>query len=101
MVAPQHPGNIGAAARALKTMGLRHLRLVRPREFPHTHADERAVGAVDLLASAKVFDTLEDAVADCAWVIGSSARPRHLGDEPLPPWEAAPPPVTPRPPDPP
>lgn len=90
LVAPQHPGNIGASARAMMTMGLDRLRLVRPRHFPHEEATDRAVGAAGVLEAARVFDSLDEAVADCAWVLGSSARPRHLGDEPLLPWEAAP-----------
>ncbi|MGQ0620262.1 MAG: RNA methyltransferase [Panacagrimonas sp.] len=89
LVATRHPGNIGAAARAMMTMGLTRLRLVRPRRFPDVEATERASGAAGVLESAQIFETLEDAVADCAWVVATSARPRHLGDEPMTPPEAA------------
>lgn len=89
LVATRHPGNIGAAARAMMTMGLTRLRLVRPARFPDPEASDRASGAVRVLESAQAFDTLEQAVADCAWVVATSARPRHLGDEPMTPPEAA------------
>jgi TrmH family RNA methyltransferase len=83
MIGTTHPGNIGAAARAMKTMGLRQLDLVAPRYFPHPDAVAMASGADDLLASARVFATLEEAIADCALVIGLSARPRRLACENL------------------
>jgi TrmH family RNA methyltransferase len=89
LVEPRHPGNIGAAARAMLTMGLRDLCLVRPRRFPHKEAFERASGAAAMLEQAQICSTLEEAVAGCAWVVGSSSRPRHLGDEPMPPVDAA------------
>lgn len=89
LVATSHPGNIGASARAMLTMGLTRLTLVRPRLFPDEQASSRAAGAQALLESAVVVETLEQAVADCAWVVATSARPRHLGDEPLQPSEAA------------
>lgn len=73
-----HPGNIGATARAMKTMGLGTLRLVRPEVFPSPIADARASGATDVLDAARVFDTLADAVADCTLVVGSSARRRDF-----------------------
>lgn len=85
----QHPGNIGAAARAMLTMGLHELVLVRPRHFPDPQASAMASNAERVLAEARVVDSLAEAIADCAWVLGSSARPRHLGDEPLPPEAAA------------
>ncbi|HUS25442.1 MAG TPA: RNA methyltransferase [Candidatus Binatia bacterium] len=78
LVRPQHPGNIGAAARAMKTMGLADLVLVAPRAFPDPQADAMAVDAKDLLASARVVEDLPAAVADCALVAGSSARLRSL-----------------------
>ena len=56
-----HPGNIGSTARAMKTMGLRDLRLVRPKKFPHAEAEAMASGATDVLAEAKVCETLEEA----------------------------------------
>ena len=78
LVGTTHPGNIGAAARAMKTMGLEDLVLVRPRHFPHAEATARASGADDLLAGARVVDTLAEAVVSCSYVVGTSARPRHL-----------------------
>lgn len=77
LVAPQHPGNIGAAARAMKVMGLSDLALVAPQQFPNAEATARASGADDLLAAARVHDTLDAAIADCTLAIGTSARPRH------------------------
>lgn len=71
-----HPGNIGAAARAMKNMGLSQLYLVEPRVFPDEEADARAAGAKDLLESAVVVNTLDEAIADCQLVIGTSARNR-------------------------
>ena len=89
LVQPQHPGNIGAAARAMFTMGLEHLVLVRPRQFPDDEATRRAVGAERVLEQAAVVDSLEAALRGCVWAVASSARPRHLGDEPLQPAAAA------------
>ena len=76
-----HPGNIGAAARAMKTMGLTDLRLVNPREFPSEVATVRATGAVDVLDAARVFASLNAAIADCVYVVGSSARGRDFVGE--------------------
>jgi tRNA/rRNA methyltransferase len=76
-----HPGNIGAAARAMKTMGLSQLYLVQPKKFPHVEADAMACGAVDLLANAQVCATLEEALTGCAFAIGLSARKRQLSHE--------------------
>ncbi len=84
-----HPGNIGAAARAIKTMGFSELVLVDPQDFPSSEADARASGAVDVLAAARVVDTLADAVADCRIVFGSSARRRKLRWPELNPRECA------------
>ena len=81
----QHPGNIGSTARAMLNMGLRDLALVEPERFPHPQARAQASGALALLDEAKVTATLDEAVADCVWVVGTSARARHLGDEPLTP----------------
>lgn len=78
LVEPQHPGNIGAAARAMKTMGLRELALVRPEKFPHKDASDMAVGAADLLEGAGVYSNLQTAIADCGYVVGASARLRSL-----------------------
>lgn len=71
-----HPGNIGAAARAMKNMGLSQLYLVDPRVFPDEEANARAAGAKELLDSAVVVDTMDEAIADCQLVIGTSARNR-------------------------
>jgi tRNA (cytidine32/uridine32-2'-O)-methyltransferase len=76
LVEPTHPGNVGAVARAMKTMSLTRLVLVRPREFPSDEADRRAMGAVDILQRAHVTDELDDAIGDCRLVIGGSARAR-------------------------
>jgi TrmH family RNA methyltransferase len=78
LVDPNHPGNIGATARAMKNMGLTDLRLVRPKFFPHLDATARASGAEDVLENARVYEELEEAIADCGLVIGTSARSRHL-----------------------
>ncbi len=78
LVETSHPGNIGAAARAMKTMGLQDLYLVSPADFPSEEANRRAVGAVDVLERAVVTQTLGEALADCHFVIGGSARPRDL-----------------------
>ena len=78
LVEPSHPGNVGAVARAMKTMDLSSLVLVRPASFPSDEADRRSLGAVDLLRSARVVDTLEEAIGDCRLVIGSSARSRSF-----------------------
>lgn len=75
---PSHPGNIGAAARALKTMGLADLRLVAPRRFPDPEATALAAGAADVLASARVHERLEDAIGDAVLAVGLSARQREL-----------------------
>lgn len=89
LVKTQHPGNIGSSARAMLTMGLAELVLVDPERFPHPQARMTAAHAEAVIEQARVVPTLADAVAGCGWVIASSARPRHLGDEPLTPWHAA------------
>ncbi|WP_068994410.1 RNA methyltransferase [Kangiella sediminilitoris] len=73
-----HPGNIGAAARAMKTMGLQQLVLVNPRDYPSYEATARSSGATDILEDAKVVSTLEEAIGDCRLVIGTSSRNRAL-----------------------
>lgn len=70
--------NIGAAARAMKTMGLSNLVLVAPKAFPSDDATALAAGAADVLAQAVVVDTLQDAIADCQLVFGTSARSRTI-----------------------
>ncbi len=78
LINTSHPGNIGATARAMKNMGLSALCLVEPKQYPSAEATARASGADDLLASARCFATLDEAVADCVLVIGASARSRTL-----------------------
>jgi TrmH family RNA methyltransferase len=73
-----HPGNIGAAARAMKVMGLDSLHLVTPKVYPHADATARASGADDLLQTARVHDSLDAALRGCALVLGTSARLRSL-----------------------
>jgi len=89
MVQTSHPGNIGAAARAMRNMGLRHLSLVAPATFPSEEASARASGADDVLETASVFPDLAAAVADCRLVIGASARLRSVPWPVLTPREAA------------
>ena len=70
LVGTQHPGNIGAAARAMKTMGLGRLVLVAPEREPDEDAYRRAAGAEDLIQAAPVHASLAEAVADCTLVLG-------------------------------
>ncbi|WP_228133076.1 RNA methyltransferase [Alkanindiges illinoisensis] len=78
MVNTTLPANIGAAARAMKTMGLSRLVLVAPKTFPSGDATALASGAASILEQAIVVDTLEDAIADCHVVFGTSARSRTI-----------------------
>jgi len=78
LLSTSHPGNIGAAARAMKTMGLSSLYLVNPKYFPDAEATARASGADDLLANAVVCDDLDTALGGCQLVIGASARDRRI-----------------------
>ena len=78
LVGTTHPGNIGAVARAMKNMGLTDLALVDPRYFPDKEATARASGAEDLLERATVVETLGEAIADCVYVAGASARSRAI-----------------------
>lgn len=89
LVGTTHPGNIGAAARAMKNMGITDLMLVKPRYFPHADATARASGAEDVLASARVVDTLSEALADCTYAAGASARSRSIEWPSLAPRECA------------
>lgn len=84
-----HPGNIGSAARAIRTMGFRRLCLVRPVSFPHMDAHMLAAGADDVLDSARQCDTLADAIGDCSLVLGATARLRGVALEEWAPAEAA------------
>ncbi len=78
LVETTHTGNLGAAARAMKTMGLSRLALVNPRHRPDADALARASGADDLLERAGIHDDLPQALADCRLVIGTSARSRSV-----------------------
>ena len=78
LVNTSHPGNIGAAARAIKNMGLRRLYLVSPRDFPADRAVWRAANAADVLDQAVVVESLDEAISDCGLVIGTSARGRSI-----------------------
>jgi tRNA/rRNA methyltransferase len=84
-----HPGNIGSTARAMKTMGLSRLYLVRPKHFPDGEAKSLAVNAADLLDSAVVTQTLEEAIADCHFVVGVSGKERSLSQQVMTVREAA------------
>ncbi|HEX4648837.1 MAG TPA: RNA methyltransferase [Steroidobacteraceae bacterium] len=76
LVATSHPGNIGAAARAMKNMALSELALVSPRQFPHPEAAARASGADDVLAGARVVGSLAEALAGCGFVAATTSRDR-------------------------
>jgi TrmH family RNA methyltransferase len=76
LVAPSHPGNIGAVARAMKNMALEQLVLVRPRLFPDAEATARASGADDVLARARVVATLAEALSGCGFVAATTSRDR-------------------------
>lgn len=78
LVGPQHPGNIGSAARAMMTMGLGDLAMVAPECFPDRQANAMAAGADALLDSARVVSTLAEALADCRLVLGCTARSRYV-----------------------
>jgi len=78
LVNTSHPGNIGAAARAMKNMGLSRLYLVQPKDFPSLEAISRSAGALDVLDEAVVVDDLSQAISDCVWVAGTSARLRTI-----------------------
>ena len=84
-----HPGNIGSAARSMKTMGLSDLCLVGPKDFPSPEANKRAAGAEDMLDKLTVVDTLQEAIHDCTTVIASTARPRGYDLPELNPEQAA------------
>jgi tRNA/rRNA methyltransferase len=86
---PSHPGNIGAAARAMKTMGIARLVLVRPRRFPAPEARAMASGALDVLEAARVCEDLGEALAGTTFSVALSARPRELSHRPLSAREAA------------
>lgn len=92
LVAPSHAGNIGSVVRAMKTMGLEDLVVVRPREADfvnHPQARALASGAGDLLAKARRVESLPEAVEDCEFVVAVSAAPREFGPLPRTPAEVA------------
>jgi len=89
LVGTTHPGNIGAAARAMKTMGLGQLCLVGPKIFPTAEATARAAGADDVLENALLCDSVFGAVRDCTLVFGTTARERSISWPVLTPAEAA------------
>jgi TrmH family RNA methyltransferase len=75
---PSHPGNVGAAARAIKTMGFDTLCLINPIEHPHPEARARSSGALDILLNAEVYGNLPDAIKDCGLIIGTTSRTRRI-----------------------
>jgi len=92
LVRPSHPGNVGAVARAMRTMGLRRLVVVAPREpavLEHPEAIARASGAHELLAAASVAATLDEALAPFTAAVAVSAEARELGPQPRPPEDTA------------
>ena len=84
-----HPGNIGSTARAMKTMGFKHLYLVNPAKYPNEQATALAAGADDVLDYAIVTETLSEALTGCAFAVGMSARKRYLSHETVNAREAA------------
>ena len=74
LIQTSHPGNIGSAARAMKTMGLSEFYLVRPKSFPDDQAVAMSSNATDILDKAVVVETIEEALVDCRLVVGTSAR---------------------------
>jgi TrmH family RNA methyltransferase len=76
LIDPSHPGNVGSVARAMKNMALTDLCLVRPRSFPHAEANALAAGADDVLNQARVVASVEEAIVDCAFIAGTTSRPR-------------------------
>ena len=80
---PNHPGNIGAAARAMKAMGLSDLRLVAPERYPAPEAQWMATSAADVLEAAKLHSTLNEAISDCVAAFALSARPREWSPQVL------------------
>lgn len=90
LVETSHPGNIGACARAIKTMGFHQLYIVRPRFADALQQEEAlafASGALDVLAAAKVVDRIEDAISDCNFTAALSARLREFSPPVLSPRE--------------
>src|SRR5258708_19585484 len=90
LLRPSHPGNIGAAARAMKTMGIKQLRLVRPKRFPHADARAMAAGALDVLESARACASLEEPLAATPSSPAFTPPPPPLSHSVLAPPTAAP-----------
>ena len=78
LVETSHTGNMGSVARAMKTMGLTNLWLVNPLVKPDSQAIALAAGASDVIGNAQIVDTLDEALAGCSLVVGTSARSRTL-----------------------
>jgi tRNA/rRNA methyltransferase len=90
LVRPQMGENIGAAARAMLNFGLTELRLVAPRDgWPNPAALAMASGADRILAEARLYDSLEDALEDCHFAVATTARERELEKRVLEPGAAA------------
>ena len=89
LVGSTHPGNIGAAARAMKNMGIHQMGLVSPKEFPHEKAFFRAKAATDVLEKAVIYKSLKEAISETKLVIGTSARNRKVPWPIVSPSEAA------------
>src|SRR3954465_10060449 len=80
---PSHPGNLGAAARAMKAMGLADLRLVAPERYPAPEAQWMATHAVDVLEKATIHGDLKEAISDCVAAFAFTARPREWSPQVL------------------
>ncbi len=78
LINTSHAGNVGAAARAMKVMGLEQLHLIGPTDYPSAEATARASGADDVLFNAAVHEKLDDAIKPCTLVFGTSARNRGM-----------------------
>lgn len=89
LVEPSHPGNIGAVARSMRTMGLHDLCLVNPKKYPHYEASKRAAGGEIVLDGARVVDSVDAAIEDCTLVFGTSVRDREVSWPTVNPRQAA------------
>ncbi|MBF0382393.1 MAG: RNA methyltransferase [Magnetococcales bacterium] len=84
---PAHPGNIGAAARAMANMGFKQLRIVNPKQFPHQNAIDFAAGGVSVLDNATIFPDLNSALADLNYIVATTNRNRGQRQQMVPPRE--------------